>query len=76
MPVELQHASFCHVCVSRREKKRISYRDEALQLFSEQKLRRAGRRRWTGSAQHDEVCMYEISGQMRSDKRMRSCQTQ
>lgn len=46
------------------------------QLFSEQKQGRAGRRRCRGHTQHGEVCTYEISGQMRSDKRMRSCQTQ
>lgn len=77
IPVELHPASFCHLCTSRREKKWIL--SEALlshNFFSEQKLRRAGRQRCREHAQHGEVCSYEISSQMRSDKRMRSCQTQ
>lgn len=77
MPVEMQPVSFHHVGMGKRGNKLapIRSRDKPLQpnnFCLNKNGSRAGRRH----ARHDKVCAYEISGQMRSDNRMRSCQTQ
>lgn len=85
----MKPASLCQICQcgnihvwekqTEQNSKLNSLHKELLQKVCEQRRKSDQRScRWGGSEELTcaEVCTYEISSRMRSDKRMRSCQTQ